>query len=137
MPDPRLVQLAADRGYPMITCGHCGGRGDVPLPPELHRVWVVLTARPQTAQELHAAIFGNAAQRHPGCKSKVQTVAATLAQVHVLCALSLAALHPERRRRKGTRPAAQFTRAVPPPPPHEPRAMHCDDADYLPGVMPD
>lgn len=111
MPDPRLVQVAADRGVPLITCGHCGGRGAVPLPPELHRAWAVLAAKPQTAQEVHGAMFGAAAQRFPGCKSKVQTVAATLAQLNALCALGLAALHPERRRRKGTRPAAQFTRA--------------------------
>lgn len=106
-----------------MLCGHCGGHGTVPLSPELHRVLSCLTDEPKTAQEVHEAMFGAAARIFPGkkgverkCKSKVQTEAATLAQLHLLCALGIASLCPERRIRKGTRPAYQFVRAVTPPP---------------------
>jgi hypothetical protein len=58
-------------------------------------------------------MFAAAAHQFPDCKSKVQTVAATLAQLHLLCALGLAVLHPEKRHRTRTRPAAQFVRAEP------------------------
>lgn len=124
-------QIAERHGIPLVRCGHCGGHGTVPLSPELHRVLSCLTDEPQTAQEVHEAMFGAAAARvFPGlagdkgvewkCKSKVQTEAATLAQLQLLCALGLASLLPERRVRKGTRPAYQFVRAVTSPPPPNP-----------------